>query len=184
MINPMVRPYITHYTFFEARAVWERPHMDMVQMAASRVYPLYVVAEGWPVAGQPDVVGWVELDAMDLLKCITSDLLQVTKVKQQGKWHTLVTPVRIAWGNVFVDAATFERFEKEKGQEANTPRPKNTAPLLTAKEVAKRLGIQPDTLSKWRQQGKGPKHQKLGGTVRYSEIDVEEYLKSIQKTDH
>lgn len=184
MINPMVRPYITHYTLFEARAAWERPQFDLVQMAANSVFPLYVVADGWSVASHPELVGWVELDTMDLLKCITSDLLLVATVKQQGKSHTLVTPRRIDWGNVFVDAATFERFEKEKGQVANTPKPKNAASLITAKEVAKSLGIQPDTLSKWRQQDKGPKYQKLGGTVRYSEADVAEYLKNTPKTDN
>jgi len=165
----MTRTHTSHYTFIEAANTWQRPIMDVVQMAANSLFVAYVVAED----------GWAELDVKDLLKSLNSDSVVAHKVKYSNRSQPLAQPTSYYWGAVYVDSATLKRFETETGQGSNT-KPGKAEVLLTAKEVARQLGIQPDTLSKWRQQGKGPKHQKLGGTVRYSEKDVQEYLKSLK----
>lgn len=178
MISAMARSHLTHYTIIEAATAWQRPYSDVVQMAGNGVFPAYVVAEGWSSSNPPDLEGWVEVESKSMLRSMVASSILIEKVKYQGKWYLLNKPERKFWGEVFVDRATFERFENMKGQEANTPKSQNEAPLLTAKEVAKRLGVQPDTLSKWRQQDKGPKYQKLGATVRYRKADVDEFLKN------
>ena len=38
------------------------------------------------------------------------------------------------------------------------------------------LSITQQTLRNWRQQGKGPKYVKVGGSIRYRYTDVELYL--------
>jgi len=48
--------------------------------------------------------------------------------------------------------------------------------MLTEKQVAAMLNINPATLNNWRQQGKGPKYVKVGGSIRYRYTDVELYL--------
>lgn len=169
MIEPMTRTHIRHYTFIEAANTWQRPIMDVVQMAANGVFTAYVVAED----------GWAELDAKDLLKSLNRDSVVVQKIKYQNRFETLTNPAEYYWGAVYVDSATLKRFETEAGQEASIKADKLDR-LLNAKDVAKLLGIQPDTLTKWRQQGKGPRHQKLGGTVKYSEKEVQDYLKSLK----
>lgn len=165
----MSRPHLTHYTFIEAANSWQRPIMDVVQMAANGVFPAYVVGEE----------GWAELDSKDLLKALNADSVLAKKIKQQGKWQIQAEPSSYYWGAVYVDSATLARFEREAGQ-GSSPAPHKPNQLLSAKEVARLLGIQPDTLSKWRQQDKGPRYQKHGGTVRYSEKDVADYLKTHQ----
>lgn len=49
--------------------------------------------------------------------------------------------------------------------------------LLTPKEVADRLKIDPVTLRVWRNRGQGPKSMRLGyRTVRYRNSDVDAWL--------
>jgi len=48
--------------------------------------------------------------------------------------------------------------------------------MLTEKQVATMLSITQQTLRNWRQQGKGPKYVKVGGSIRYRYTDVELYL--------
>jgi predicted DNA-binding transcriptional regulator AlpA len=49
--------------------------------------------------------------------------------------------------------------------------------MLTTTEVAKALGVDPSTLSRWRSQGVGPKVYWLGkASPRYLETDVLEWL--------
>ncbi len=52
--------------------------------------------------------------------------------------------------------------------------------LLTTTEVAKALGVNPSTLSRWRQEGKGPRVYWLGeASPRYREDDVIEWLERM-----
>lgn len=52
--------------------------------------------------------------------------------------------------------------------------------LLSTREAADRLGIQPDTLKLWRHQGKGPPFIKMGGApqaaVGYDPADIEAWM--------
>jgi len=47
--------------------------------------------------------------------------------------------------------------------------------LLDQSELAKRWGISPRTLERWRWAGEGVKYIKIGGAVRYRLGDVEAY---------
>lgn len=47
--------------------------------------------------------------------------------------------------------------------------------FLTQSHLAKRWGISPHTLERWRWQGEGPRFVKIGGRVRYRIADVEAY---------
>ncbi len=53
-------------------------------------------------------------------------------------------------------------------------------PLLTRAEVAKRLGVSPDTLRLWQREKRGPRVVRLGklphGRIRYRESDVARYI--------
>ena len=53
--------------------------------------------------------------------------------------------------------------------------------MLTTKDLAERWAMAIGTLENWRQQGKGPRYVKLGGSpnsdVRYRIKDVESYEK-------
>lgn len=56
--------------------------------------------------------------------------------------------------------------------------------LLKEKTVADMLNISLSTLQHWRNEKKGPPYLKLGVNVRYSQDDVEAYLKKrIVNTD-
>ena len=49
---------------------------------------------------------------------------------------------------------------------------------FTDVEVAEYLGIQSQTLRKWRAQGQGPKYVPLGRSIRYRLADVDAWLES------
>lgn len=49
--------------------------------------------------------------------------------------------------------------------------------LLTQDELAERWKISPRTLERWRWRNEGVKYIKIGGHVRYSLDDIEEYEK-------
>ncbi len=51
-----------------------------------------------------------------------------------------------------------------------------TAPLLTEGEVAAWLRVAPQTLRRWRVQGRGPAFLKVGAAVRYEHGAVRGYL--------
>lgn len=55
--------------------------------------------------------------------------------------------------------------------------------LLTPADVAEILKVEENTLSKWRMQGYGPRHLKLGmsaqSPVRYTRAAVDAYLASL-----
>lgn len=48
--------------------------------------------------------------------------------------------------------------------------------LLTESEAAALLTLKPRTLARWRWAGIGPVFRKIGGSVRYSRLDLDEYL--------
>lgn len=48
---------------------------------------------------------------------------------------------------------------------------------LTTEEVATRIGMQAQTVRKWRSRGTlGPKSYKIGGAVKYKQSDVDAWL--------
>lgn len=49
--------------------------------------------------------------------------------------------------------------------------------LLNNEQTAGRLNIAASTLNVMRSQGKGPRYIRVGGSIRYSEADIEEYLR-------
>lgn len=51
-----------------------------------------------------------------------------------------------------------------------------TMKILTNVETAELLGLKPNTLERWRLQGRGPTFRKLGRAVRYVEADVLAWL--------
>jgi predicted DNA-binding transcriptional regulator AlpA len=51
-------------------------------------------------------------------------------------------------------------------------------PLLTEEEVAEWLDLKKATLARWRWAGIGPTFIKLGGAVRYTRQDVQDYIDS------
>lgn len=61
--------------------------------------------------------------------------------------------------------------------------------LLKPKQLAATLGINENTLAKWRLSGVGPKYIKVQRHIRYSEYDVREWLNerkfhSTTEADH
>lgn len=48
--------------------------------------------------------------------------------------------------------------------------------LLNEKQAAAYLNIQPQTLTRWRWAGKGPKSVKVGGAVRYRPEALDEFI--------
>lgn len=48
--------------------------------------------------------------------------------------------------------------------------------LMSTKQLAKVLGLSPQTLEKWRVTGGGPVFQKIGRAVRYDWGDVEVWM--------
>lgn len=50
--------------------------------------------------------------------------------------------------------------------------------LRTTCEAAAILGLRPGTLEQWRWLGKGPRHVKVGGLVRYSDTALREYIEA------
>ena len=44
--------------------------------------------------------------------------------------------------------------------------------LLTEKQAAEKLSIQPSTLRTWRFHRRGPNYLKIGGAVRYEESEI------------
>ena len=51
-----------------------------------------------------------------------------------------------------------------------------TSPLLTAREVAERLGVSPETVLRWIRRGELPAIKLPGGAVRVREDELERWL--------
>lgn len=47
--------------------------------------------------------------------------------------------------------------------------------MITTKEVASELGVDPWTVWNWRKNGRGPKYIRVGGQVRYRREDIEAF---------
>lgn len=54
--------------------------------------------------------------------------------------------------------------------------PKAPTVLLTPEDAAQRLCVSLSTLAKWRLTGSGPYYIKLGGRIRYTVDDIEEFI--------
>lgn len=52
--------------------------------------------------------------------------------------------------------------------------------FLTPKEAAEFLRLKPDTLYRWRWQGKGPAYSKVGQRVLYRQSALERYVRRNQ----
>lgn len=48
--------------------------------------------------------------------------------------------------------------------------------LLTEREVAEILSIEPSTLRRWRWSQQGPRSRKIGSAVRYHPDDVQDFI--------
>jgi predicted site-specific integrase-resolvase len=46
---------------------------------------------------------------------------------------------------------------------------------LNSNEVSKRWGMSPQTLARWRCEGRGPQYMKIGGKILYRLQDVEQF---------
>lgn len=57
------------------------------------------------------------------------------------------------------------------------PNRQQPSDLLLPRDVANMLRVSERTLTAWRSKGKGPKHFKIGGRVRYHRSDVEEWIR-------
>ena len=51
-----------------------------------------------------------------------------------------------------------------------------TEKFLKEAEVAEMFNVSKRTLQEWRRSGKGPRHFKLGGMIRYRPKDIDKYL--------
>jgi hypothetical protein len=49
--------------------------------------------------------------------------------------------------------------------------------LLNGKEAAAYLNIKPETLTKWRWAGAGPRYVKVGSAVRYKPSDLDAFMR-------
>jgi len=50
--------------------------------------------------------------------------------------------------------------------------------FLRTEDLAQILQLQPDTISKWRRRGRGPKYVRVGGAVRYRPEDVDAWVQA------
>ncbi|RMF05231.1 MAG: DNA-binding protein [Alphaproteobacteria bacterium] len=57
----------------------------------------------------------------------------------------------------------------------------NPVPNLTTRQAARRLGLSPRTLEKWRVEGNGPPFYKIGRRVAYLEADLVEWLRGRRR---
>lgn len=57
-----------------------------------------------------------------------------------------------------------------------------TQALMKPEDVARRYGIEVNTLYQWKYRGEGPKAIKLGGRLRYRSEDVEQWLEEQAAT--
>ena len=53
--------------------------------------------------------------------------------------------------------------------------------LITEKDLATALVMQPQSLADWRHRGQGPRYLKLGHLVRYQVADVQTWLNTLSK---
>lgn len=56
--------------------------------------------------------------------------------------------------------------------------------LLDEYAAASILNLKPKTLTRWRWEGKGPAHCKIGGAVRYRVADLELFIANSRISSH
>ncbi len=57
--------------------------------------------------------------------------------------------------------------------------------LLTPEQVAKIFQVSTETLRRWRDEGTGPRHVKLGNNIRYRKPDIDEYInENVRSSTH
>jgi excisionase family DNA binding protein len=56
--------------------------------------------------------------------------------------------------------------------------PTRRSAALTERQVAEQLGLSVATLRAWRHRGKGPRFLRLGRSVRYLPLDVDEFVRA------
>jgi predicted DNA-binding transcriptional regulator AlpA len=61
------------------------------------------------------------------------------------------------------------------------PLPDRDDTLILAGDLPKYIGIARQTLARWRHEGFGPPHVKLGGRIAYRTGDVRDWLKSYTR---
>ncbi|WP_083459229.1 helix-turn-helix domain-containing protein [Jiangella muralis] len=52
----------------------------------------------------------------------------------------------------------------------------NLGRLLTTEETARRLRVDPSTVRRWRRDGVGPRHLKMGSVYRYPANELEAWI--------
>jgi hypothetical protein len=57
----------------------------------------------------------------------------------------------------------------------------NASTLLTERDVAEILAIEPTTLRRWRWSGIGPRFRKIGAAVRYHPADIDAFVDSAAR---
>lgn len=53
--------------------------------------------------------------------------------------------------------------------------------VVREREAARMLGVVPNTLAKWRVQGRGPKAVKLGRVVVYEVAEIERWFRAAER---
>jgi predicted site-specific integrase-resolvase len=53
--------------------------------------------------------------------------------------------------------------------------------LMTPRQLAKLLGVEVNTLAKWRSSGTGPEFLKYGSAVRYDERDIARFINDSRR---
>jgi predicted DNA-binding transcriptional regulator AlpA len=48
--------------------------------------------------------------------------------------------------------------------------------LIDTEQLARKLGLKPNTLAQWRLTGSGPQYIKIGRRVRYRVIDIQDWI--------
>ena len=56
------------------------------------------------------------------------------------------------------------------------------AELLNSEEVARILGVKPDTLRQWRHKNRGPAYTRIERFIRYSRADLNAYIERNRST--
>ena len=56
------------------------------------------------------------------------------------------------------------------------------ATTVSPEEAANRLGVKVSTLANWRWSGRGPRHVKVGGRVRFRLVEIAQYLDRQTRT--
>jgi hypothetical protein len=88
-----------------------------------------------------------------------------------------LTPLDFPGGHQRSANAFCPREAPEKMNELNVSHPPGRSPvLLTTREAARHLALEPQTLEVWRGRGQGPAFVKIGALVRYEQREIEAFI--------